>query len=524
MAESTAFRTCFRWLACCVAWALINPLHAEERAAAAGPSRRPNIVWIIAEDMSPHFGCYGDTSIRTPRIDQMAAEGTRFERAFVTAPICSISRSALITGRYQTSIGAHHHRSGRGDIKIHLPADTPLVPALFQAAGYWTANGSWPMKNAPAKNAAGKKTPGKKALAKNLPIQNAIGKTDYNFEWDAAIYDGVDWQGRRAEQPFFAQIQLHGGKVRDGKNADAIFTAALGQLTDPADLPLPPYYPRTPEILKDWAQTLDACRYTDLQVGEVLDRLRADGLLDSTVVFFITDHGVSHARGKQFLYDEGTRIPCIVRGPGIEAGKVRRDLIEHIDLAATSLALAGIERPATMSARDVLAGDYRPRDATFAARDRADETVDRLRSVRTERWKYIRNFYPLRPHLQPNNYKDHKPCLIALRAARDAGLLDEIQSRLFAATRPAEELYDLEQDPWEIHNLAADPGHAETLATLRARLEQWMVDTNDQGRQPETAAQYDSDMAAYLGGKTPGRNPEIERNIAWMKEQAAAGR
>jgi len=464
-------------------------------------AERPNILWIVTEDMSPHFGCYGETAIKTPNVDRLAAEGTRFANAHVTAPICSISRSALITGMYQTSIGAQHHRSGRGTVKIELPNGVVPVPKLFKDAGYWTSNGAWPNKG------------------------KAIAKTDYNFEADPSIYDGNDWAARKPGQPFFAQIQLHGGKVRDGANAAKVFTEELGSLTKPDDLPLPPYYPRTPAILEDWALTLDACRLADQQVGEIRARLEGEGILDQTVIFFITDHGVSHARGKQYLYSEGTRIPCVVRGPGIESGKVREDLIEHIDLAAASLALSGIPRPSAMQARDVFAKDYLAREAVFAARDRADETVDHIRSVRTGQWLYIRNFLPQRPHLQPNNYKDHKRCYIALREARAEGRLDAIQEMLFAPTRPAEELYDTQADPWEIKNLAVDTAHAATLASMRARLDEWMERTNDQGRQPEPAAQYESDMAAYLGeGKKGLLRGEIEANIAQMKQWAAEGK
>jgi arylsulfatase A-like enzyme len=195
-------------------------------------------------------------------------------------------------------------------------------------------------------------------------------------------------------------------------------------------------------------------------------------------------------------------------------------------MAAASLALAGIEVPRTMQGRDILGKKYQPRDVVFAARDRADETVDRIRSVRSERYKYIRNFYPQRPHLQPNNYKDHKPCLIALRQARDAGKLDDLQERLlFSPTRPAEELYDLNADRWETKNLASDPAHADVLSQMRERLDRWMEETNDHGREPEPAAMYDSDMAEYVGsaGKK-GRNEQLEKNIALMKRWAAEGK
>ena len=457
---------------------------------------KPNILWLIAEDISPHFGCYGDQVIQTPNVDRLASKGVLFERAFVTGPICSPSRSALITGMYQTSIGAQNHRSGVGQEKIHLPSGVELVPRLFQQEGYYTSNGGY------------------------HPAQRK-GKTDYNFEFDPHIYDGSDWSGRKLGQPFFAQIQLLGGKTRDLPEELATARSQLGNATPTDNLPLPPYYPRTPAILADWAATLDAVRITDRQVGEIVARLEKEGLLDQTLIFFISDHGVSHARGKQFLYDEGTHIPFVVCGPGIPPGVRRNDLIEHIDMAAMSLALAGISLPAQMQARNCLASDYRPRDAVFSARDRADETIDHIRSVRTERFKYIRNFLPLRPLLQPNNYKDLKPCLIALRAAEAAGELNAVQRLLFAPTRAPEELYDLAEDPWEVHNLADDQTHAAELRQLRFRLDKWMDESNDHGRTPEPESLYDSDMAFYLGSKP---NPEVRKNIALMKQWARDGK
>lgn len=470
-------------------------IHAAATAAEAGAAR-PNIVWLVAEDMSPHFGCYGEKTIETPNVDMLAANGVLFERAFVTGPICSPSRSAMITGMYQTSIGAHHHRSGVGSEKIHLPDGVKIIPKLFQEAGYHTSNSGY------------------------YPAARK-GKTDYNFEYDAGSYDGTDWNTRKPGQPFFAQIQLFGGKIRDVPNQLAEARKLLGNATPTERLALPPYYPRTQGILDDWAATLDAVRITDRYVGEVVERLRNEGLLENTVIFFMTDHGVSHGRGKQFLYDEGTHIPFVVSGPNLPKGERRKDLIEHIDIAATSLALAGIPKPASMQARDVLGRDYQKRGATFSARDRADETVDRIRSVRTERWKYIKNFMPQRPYLQPNNYKDHKPCLIALREAAAAGQLDGVQRLLFAETRAPEELYDLDADPWEVRNLAADPVHSKTLGKLRSMLEQWIEQTQDQGRTPEPESRYDADMAAYQGRKP---NPEVAKKIALMKQWASEGK
>ena len=471
---------------------------------------RPNIVWIIPDDMSANFSSFGETAIETPHVDKLASRGVKFTNACVTAPVCSTCRSAFITGMYQTSIGAHHHRSGRGEKKIHLPDHIVLVPKLFQEAGYHTSITGWPGR------------------------KGRLGKTDYNFEWDESVYDGSDWSERNDGQPFFAQVQTPGGKLR-GKDAsgwEKVQSAAektFGNRTPHSAVKLPPYYPKHPDIVRDWAAYLDAVRMTDHMVGEVIARLEKEGVLENTLVLFMTDHGISHGRGKQFLYDEGIHVPLVIAGPGIEAGAVRNDPVEHIDIAALSLGAAGIEIPEWMQARDILAEDYQPREAVFSARDRCDETVDHIRSVRTKDFKYIRNFLPNRPYLQPCAYKDAKAILIALRNWHEAGELDDVQALLFREERPEEELYDLNADPHEIRNLAGDPVHAGKLEELRNRLDAWMEETGDQGREPEPREMFDSDMAVYLdkfkGAKAnPAHKQTIEDNIALMRQWAAEGK
>lgn len=469
---------------------------------------RPNIVWIIPDDMSANFSCYGETAIETPNVDRLAASGVKFTNAYVTAPVCSTCRSAFITGMYQTTIGAHHHRSGRGDEKIRLPQDIQLVPRLFQEAGYHTSITGWPMNG-------------------------KLGKTDYNFEWDASVYDGNDWAKRKKGQPFFAQIQTQGGKLR-GKDAagwEKVSSAAekkFGSRTPLDAVRLPPYYPNHSDIVRDWAAYLDSVRMADEMVGEVVARLEKEGVRDNTILLFMTDHGISHARGKQFMYDEGLHVPLVIAGPGIKAGAVRDDVVEHIDIAALSLAAAGIAIPKKMQAKDILATDYAPREAVFAARDRCDETVDHMRSVRTKDFKYIRNFLPDRPYLQPCAYKDAKAILIALRQSHQAGKLNEVQQLLFRDVRPPEEFYDVRNDPYEINNLADDPAFAARLKELRGRLDVWMVETGDQGREPESASMYDSDMAIYVETLkrrgTAAHLKTVEDNIALMKKWASQGR
>jgi arylsulfatase A-like enzyme len=486
---------------------------AVSGVAAAGS--RPNIVWIIVEDMSAHFGCYGETAIQTPHVDRLAAQGVKFTHTVITAPVCSAARSALVTGMYQTAIGAHQHRSGRGTLKIHLPAGVVPVPGLFQKAGYLSLN------------VTDQEFIRSDAEVKADP-KVRVAKTDYNFEWDASIYDTTHWAARRSGQPFYCQVQLHGGKLRgtgDGERWPARVKKDLGSVTSTDAFKLPPYLPDDPVIRRDWAQYLDTVRYTDMQVGRIVQRLREAGELDHTYIFFITDHGISHVRNKQFCYEGGIHIPLVIHGPGIEAGSVRHDCVEHIDLAATSLALAGIAVPDTMQARDILARDYAPRKYVFSARDRCDETVERIRSVRSHQFKYIRNFYPQRPYLQPNRYKDNKPIIKVMRRLYAEGKLNPAQALIMAETRPEEELYDLQEDPFELRNLAADPRYQVTLREMRQTLDAWIVAADDRGRVPESTAMYDSDMAAYLKSqKDPEQNAILRRNIATMKQWALEGR
>lgn len=442
-------------------------------------SEKPNILWIVVDDMSANFSCYGEKTIQTPHVDKLAAEGLLFTRAYATSPVCSTFRSAMITGMYQNSIGAHHHRSGRGKHRIKLPEGVRPLPEYFQEAGYWTCIGS----GLPGFNSS---------LAPTT--KDTVGKTDYNFDWDKKMYDSHDWTGRKEGQPFFMQVQLHGGKIRGASEAKYAATEKRMENefdgpTDPQSVQLPPYYPRDPLMLRDWSTYLDNVKITDRHVGRVVERLKNEGLLENTLIIFFTDHGISHARGKQFLYDEGTHIPLVLSGPGIDKGKTRTDMVEHIDVAAVSLAAAGIPVPTTMDGVDILANDHTPKEAIFAARDRCGEAADRIRSVRTDKFLYIKNYYPDRPHLMPSSYKDSKAIIQRLRDLHSNGKLDPLAEKLlFSPTRPAEELYTYADDKWQITNLADNPEYAETLAKHRQHLDAWITKTGDPG--PETPEVY----------------------------------
>ena len=411
-----------------------------------------NVVWIVIEDASPHVGCYGETLIKTPHIDRMARDGIRCSSAFVTAPVCSSSRSAMVSGMYQVTLGVHNHRSqvssrkGGGNVAYYdsykVPKSVKLIPELFRDAGYYVTNKS---------------------------------KTDYNFIPTSNLYHGSDWKKAPADQPIFAQFQLKGGKNRKAQSH-----------ADPDKVFLPPYYPDHPELRQDWAKYLDSWVEADKEVGSILSDLKIAERLDSTAVFLWTDHGVSHLRGKQFLYEEGICVPMIIRLPGKQrAGTVRDDLIEHIDVAACSLKLAGIKIPDNVQGRDFLDPNYKFREFIFAGRDRCDETVDILRCVRDSRYKYVRNFMPHVPHAQPSQYKDGKKIVQVIRGLHEEGKLNEQQARPFALRRPPEELYDLQSDPHELINLAVTPKHQKKLTVMRKVLSQRMTETRDVGLIPE---------------------------------------
>jgi arylsulfatase A-like enzyme len=443
------------YLGLSVIWIFLSTILCAEN------SDRPNILWIIGEDASPHIGSYGETLIQTPNLDRMAGQGVRFAKAFVTSPVCSPSRSALITGVYQTTLGAQNHRSQQTGVKgggnslyyrsYELPDSIQLVPELFQEAGYFTSLGAG-------------------------PDCRKLGKTDYNFISDPSVYHGADWRLCPPERPFFAQIMLQGGK--EWKRVEP--------KTDPAEVQLPPQYPNHPVLRRRWAAYLDTWIQMDREVGEILSDLEEAGVADNTIVFFFTDHGVVNARGKQFLYDEGIQIPLIVRfGRDRLAGTVRSDLVLHIDIAAASLGLAGIPVPNHLDGRDFFDPDYEPRSMIVSARDRCDETVDTIRCIRTDRFKYIRNFMSFRSHTQPNETLDHQDFLVTMRELHGSGQLTELQSRIFAPARPVEELYDLQADPHETINLAGRDEFEATLLNFRSGLYEWMRDTGDLGLIPE---------------------------------------
>jgi len=425
------------------------PLNAE--------TERPNILWIIADDLSVDLGCYGNRDVTTPNLDRLGAEGALFTNAYVTAPVCSPSRSAFQTGMYQTSIDAQHQRSHRQD-GYTLPEPARLLSHRFRAAGYYTAN-----------------------IKEITPDLKVAGKTDLNFR-TTRPFDGHAWSELASKQPFFAQINF-----LEPHRGDAWVEARKqSHLVDPGKVTLPPVYPDHPIMRDVWANYLDAINLLDRKVGVVLELLEKQGLAKNTIVVFFGDNGRPMFRGKGTLYDGGLAVPLLVRWPGkIKPGTVRPDLISLIDLAPTMLGAAGIEPAADLPGQDFLAAKSQPRRAVFAARDRLDEVEDTIRAVRTNRFKYIRNFQPGRSALEDSAHTRRAfPEFELFRELNRRRLLSPAQQSV-VRIRDDEELYDLESDPWELRNLASDPKHQLMKEMLRHSLMEWITATNDTGAVPE---------------------------------------
>lgn len=448
----------------------------------------PNVVWIIADDLSPDLGCYGYRGVSTPNIDRLAEQGVRYTAAFATSPVCSPSRSATITGVYQTTIGAHQHRTTN---KRPLPEPVQPVTELMRSRGYFVCNSNWTMKKP--------------------------GKTDYNFQTARRMYDGADWAKRKPGQPFFAQVQIK-DPHRDFVN--------LKDHDRASEVDLPAYYPDHPVVRLDWANYLASVEVLDRKVGDVLDRLDREGLSDNTLVIFFGDHGRPHYRDKQWLYEGGIRVPLIVRWPDhLPVRSVSDDLVSLIDVTAATLGAAGVEIPDWMQGEDFLGDDFAGRDLVFAARDRCGDTQDRIRAVRSSQFKYIRNFHPERPYAQHSGYKELQyPGMTVARVLKLRGELTGAPSRFWADRRPEEELYDLSADPDELQNLADDPQHRAELQRLRDALSEWIEQTDDRGRFAEADVQptLDSSRSWYRGRmQKRGLSPQIapEAYLKWWEKE-----
>ncbi len=430
----------------------------------------PNIIWLVAEDQSPDwFPMYGDSTISLPDLEALAKDGVVFDNAVAPVPVCAPARSALITGMYPTTLGTHNMRTyapGRreGDRPypgLDIPSYSPIVPdavkmfpEYLRKKGYYTANGP---------------------------------KEDYNFEKTDAAWDESNkhphWRNKRKKQPFFAVFNFavcHESQIWV-RGKDSLFV-------DPAKVPVPAYFPDTETVRHDLAVNYSNLKRLDNQIGEIIAELKEDGLYENSIIFFYGDHGGPFPRHKRALYDTGVQVPLVIKFPeNLNAGERDDRLISFIDYAPTVLSFAGIEPPKVMQGIAQF-GEFevkRKPEYTFHSSDRFDEIYDRLRAVRSKRYKYIKSYHTDISHALPVDYREQMPMMQELRKLHKAKKLNVIQDFWLSAVKPEEELYDLQKDPHELHNLAGNKDLTDTLVLYRQILKDWIRDTKDLGEYPE---------------------------------------
>lgn len=416
-----------------------KPLPAQAGA------KKPDIIWILAEDISNELACYGEPGVQTPNIDALAEDGVRYERAYCTGPACSVSRSAMLSGVYQTRIDAHDHRRvGRFTF--------PAITQYLRSAGYYNAKGC-----------------------------GFSGKTDLNFKPAETLFDGSDWKKAKPGQPFFAQITLDCTHRKDAAGRKwATVRRKSSDPVKPGDVRLPPYFPDTQTIRRDWAVYLDQIELMDSQVGELVARLKKEGRYDDAMVIFCGDNGRCHLRGKNWLYEPGLKVPLVIKWPkGKRAGEVECGMVSMLDVTATVVQAARAKPPRKLDGQSLR--DRATRKLIFGARDAGGEVKDHIRSVCDGRWKYIRNYVPELGYTESKYTREHRPMRDEMLKLQAAGKLNAVQSLVLAKAKPNEELYDLETDQHEIKNLATDPAHRAIKARLSKHLDSWIKSTGDTG-------------------------------------------
>jgi N-sulfoglucosamine sulfohydrolase len=455
-------------------------------AAAQSSEPLPNILWISCEDLSPHFDFYGDNSVATPNLTRLSKEGITYDNVFTTAGVCAPSRCAIITGVNQVTAGGHNMRTLLIPEKTGLPKSYSIVtpdgikafPEYLRAKGYYCTNNS---------------------------------KTDYQFVAPPTVWDEssekATWRNRKKGQPFFAVVNFmvtHESQVWMRKNHP--------MHVDPSKVKLPPLYPDTDTVRRDVARFLSNVADLDSLVGSLLHQLEEDQLMENTIIFFWSDHGDGLPFFKRELYDRGLHVPLVIRFPRkIDAGKRDARLISSIDFAPTVLSLAGIEAPSYMQGKAFL-GKYKakkPNTYVYAARDRMDSEYDRVRAIRDTRYKYIRNFHPELPLYQNIEYRLQQGMMKEILLLKERGELNSIQMKWFAPTKPAEEFYDLSNDPYELNNLAADPKQQAILNRFRKEMDRWLIEAKDLGAVEEKQL-----LASMWHGDHPPSTADVDIHVS----------
>ena len=410
---------------------------------------KPNFLWIMSEDNSKHYlKMFDEMGASTPNIETMASHGVIFDRAFSNAPVCSVARTTLITSVYAPRLGTQFHRRLK---TATMPEGWKMFPAYLRSAGYYTTNNS---------------------------------KKDYNAVENPGVWDAssarAHWRNRPASKPFF-HVQTYTDSHESSLHFDQAWADDPDNKTDPSTVKLAPYHPDTPLFRLTYARYHDRIKTIDAKVGKLIEQLREDGQLENTFVFYFGDHGGVLPRGKGYINESGLHVPLVIRVPDkwkglspFEIGSRTNGFVEFVDFGPTVLNLAGVTIPGHVDGQPFLgpnttATEINSRDETFGYADRMDEKYDLCRSLRRGDWKYIRNYQAIYPDGLQNNYRYINLAWQQWRELYKAGELNEAQKAFFES-KPAEQLFDLSNDPHEVQNLANDPDHQAKLIEMRQAL------------------------------------------------------
>ena len=408
---------------------------------------KPNILWIVSEDNSPLLGAYGDKNATTPNLDRLAKKSLVFDKAFANTPVCAPTRFSILTGMHANALGAGNMRS-----RYKIPSFVKPYTHYMQKAGYHVSNDN--------------------KTDYNFLTQEKPPKTSLSYmQWqniDNKFWDSTSYKDRKKGQPFFHVYNLY------ESHESRLHSDFEHRKLNPKKVTLPPYHPDTPEIRNDWALYYDRITHMDSLIGKKLNEFKNSGLLENTIIFYYSDHGGAMPRSKRFLYDTGTRIPLMIHVPKKYEyllknlrGSRTNQIVDIVDFAPTLLYLAGIEKPDHMQGKNIFSNDYRKfKNYTYLYRGRMDVRIDLSRALRNDRFKYIRNFMPHRPHGQHLAYMWKAASTRSWEETCKKNLCNSIQNR-FWEKKTSEELYDTLRDPWEIRNLAFDPKYKNILETMR---------------------------------------------------------
>lgn len=499
---------------------VITPLLLLVTYSVCANTERPNILWLVIEDMSPLLSMYGDDSIETPNISRLANEGIVYNNTFSTSGVCAPSRAALATGLYPNSFGANNMRTSSNTKETGLPKyeavpplNTKMLSQLLRKAGYYTTNNY---------------------------------KTDYQFKapktaWDEnGIY--AHWRNRPDKKPFFSIFNFttthesglfepYGIRELEQRHYFSSDAERISKLpndhraktdqdstpihVDPeTQFPVPPYLPDTPTVQRDLWKVYNNLAETDKQIGAILNALEDDGLLDNTIIVFYSDHGGPMPRQKRLIYDSGLKVPLIIRLPkGRKAGTIEERLVSFVDFAPTTLAMAGIPIPDYMHGYNFL-NTSDEREYIYAAADRFDGFTDTIRAVRDRCYKYIRNYLPNDPYYLPVVYREKIPSMRELLELNAAGKLNEAQSQWFRKTKDAHELFNVCNDPNELSNLAYIKNYQNKRREMESALDSWLEDIGDEPLTTERQL-----IASLWGGATS--QPKTNAPTITMKDGKA---